>query len=255
MSVPVLVFGAIVVLVAAAVTLYYRLTREEGTHKAPSTRLPPSGRRVARAGRRAAGAARRLPGATWLRSEWHGLGDWDDHDAQTAAVFHQIRIELHHEEDLPAPTRGDAQGRAVRVCADESRPAAGADLTGSLSPRTDEGRRLASAPPAPAFHGGRQVALVAHADTALWQGHTETIACSSCVDTDAGLACQADLGGQCPSGADPALDEHGLPPMSAALARALQEAEDAQRWPELMPRYGYQDATGEFTRIVAEAVA
>lgn len=48
----------------------------------------------------------------------------------------------------PLPSRGDAQGRDVRVCADDSRPAPGADLTGSLSPRPhQEGTRVASAPP------------------------------------------------------------------------------------------------------------
>jgi hypothetical protein len=53
-----------------------------------------------------------------------------------------------------APSRGDAQGRAVRVCAPESRPAARADLTGSLSPRPPEERPgPLSAPPDPGTPG------------------------------------------------------------------------------------------------------
>lgn len=58
--------------------------------------------------------------------------------------------EPRHPAGDQAPTRGDAQGRAVRVCAPESRPAARADLTGSLSPRpTEERPGLVSAPPDP----------------------------------------------------------------------------------------------------------
>src|SRR6266702_3954857 len=47
------------------------------------------------------------------------------------------------------PTRDVAQGRDVRVCADESRPAARADLTGSLTSRSTE-ERLA----VPVAHAG-----------------------------------------------------------------------------------------------------
>jgi len=42
--------------------------------------------------------------------------------------------------DPVAPTRDVAKGRGVRVCATESRPAARADLTGSLTSRSTEER-------------------------------------------------------------------------------------------------------------------
>ncbi len=54
------------------------------------------------------------------------------------------------------PTRDVAQGRDVRVCADESRPAARADLTGSLTSRSTEERSavpVAHAGPSAPFPG------------------------------------------------------------------------------------------------------
>lgn len=52
---------------------------------------------------------------------------------------------------ITAPTRAIAQGREVRVCADESRPAARADMTSSLMARTT---RKAASPVAHAGTGG-----------------------------------------------------------------------------------------------------
>ncbi len=54
------------------------------------------------------------------------------------------------------PTRDVAQGRGVRVCADESRPVARADLTGSLTSRSTEERSavpVAHAGPSAPFPG------------------------------------------------------------------------------------------------------
>jgi hypothetical protein len=129
--------------------------------------------------------------------------------------------EVHHDEYAQAPTRGDAQGRAVRVCATvESRPAPGADLTGSLSPRPPkEGPQVASAPPP----GG----------TPDVPGRDTTPA-----------------GDQAPGPRLPEGDTAGpwppqeagpgdLPPMSPLLATAMRELEDAERWPHLAPAAGY----------------
>ena len=74
--------------------------------------------------------------------------------------------EPRHPAGDQAPTRGDAQGRAVRVCArgaegasvtpgPESRPAPGADMTGSLSPHATERPGLVSAPPDPGAGPGQ----------------------------------------------------------------------------------------------------
>ena len=88
------------------------------------------------------------------------------------AELREWTLELHHTKSTPpwpplphpdaaagsqggghAPTREDDQGRAVRVCAPESRPAARADLTGSLSSRPhQEGPQPLSAPPAEGTH-------------------------------------------------------------------------------------------------------
>ena len=109
---------------------------------------------------------------------------WLRDQAAERAAF---ALEVHHvtylplPEHLPAPVtegtlpiRGDAQEREGGCAPAEPRPAAGADLTGLLSPRThQEGTPLLSAPPAgsallPApvteevMHGGSA------ADSAAW---------------------------------------------------------------------------------------
>ena len=62
-----------------------------------------------------------------------------------------------------------------------------------------------------------------------------------------------------PEGDTPAVAPAGgtgpgdLPPMSDLLRNALQELEDADRWPHLVHGAGFSDSTGTFTRITEVA--
>jgi hypothetical protein len=122
--------GAVLTVLLTAIALTYlgdwwdghrAEDRREGLHRAPRparrVREPRARAGAARAWRRVTALARRLPGAIML------------------------------------PIRGDAQGREGGCAPSEPRPAARADLTGSLSPRqvprwdlNREGPRAASAP-------------------------------------------------------------------------------------------------------------
>ena len=75
---------------------------------------------------------------------------WRPGALRTWWAWHRYLRALSAEtRSITLPIRGDAQGRDVRVRACDSRPAARADLTGSLSPRPhQEGARPVSAPPA-----------------------------------------------------------------------------------------------------------
>ena len=110
---------------------------------------------------------------------------WLRDQAAERAAF---ALEVHHEEYSLAPTRGDAQGRAggcapaprgESLCR-ESRPAARAVLTGSLSPRPhQEGTPPVSAPPAgpartsPAGTANAQVSQTAAPAVSIARPHTQ----------------------------------------------------------------------------------
>jgi hypothetical protein len=129
--------------------------------------------------------------------------------------------EVHHEEyaTVPAflsspPPWPPAVARPYGQGGDQA-PAAGM-VAGEIPAQPDRGHETPAAGD-----------LVTHADTALWEGHAALI----------------------PARGAP---EDGLPPMSGMLRQALRDAEDAARWPDLQPGYGYADDTGEFARIMAE---
>jgi hypothetical protein len=201
------------------------------------------------------------------------------------AELREWTLELHHTKSTPpwpplphpdaaagsqggghAPTREDDQGRAVRVCANDSRPAARADLTGSLSSRPhQEGPQPLSAPPAEGTHAWLAAPTPASQPPAAGMVAGENPA-------------RLPMGHETPAAGDPVthdLWDHGpdewttrlvpaaeapaaqdwaaaLPPMSERLRQGLRDAEDAQRWPDLQHGYGFADGTGTFTRIVED---
>lgn len=151
MIITVLITGGLIALAAlGGAAVWLLLRRDDGYQPGHKTPRPwaRSAAGAARAGRRLL-AGRRLPGALRRRL----ARDLGTEDRITLGLMQRMRGEdTGGLMARQAPTRGDAQGRAVRVRAPESRPAARADLTGSLSPRTDEeGSRAASAPP-PGWH-------------------------------------------------------------------------------------------------------
>jgi hypothetical protein len=197
----------------------------------------------------------RHPGAPGVPDRENGaLTAWDP------AELREWTLELHHTKSTPpwpplphpdaaagsqggghAPTREDDQGRAVRVCANDSRPAARADLTGSLSSRPPQkGPQPLSAPPAEGTHAWLAAPLPGDPPMPA-PSHPET---------------WTDYHGPWTTRkvrADEARDWRPvLPPMSPQLAQGIRDADDAQRWPDLQHGYGFADGTGTFTRIVAD---
>lgn len=152
----------------------------------------------------------------------------------------------------PAPTRGDVQGRAVRVCArddggctsdpgPESRPAARADLTGSLSPRPhqEDPGPVAHAGPGPKTGDG-QVVLRTRAP----QGPLPR-ECDGGAGSTPALAVTTHVPGRVPATAH----TPGPPPSPAREGRGASPAGDP-RWPWL--DRPWDDDTGSFAALCRE---
>lgn len=186
----------------------------------------------------------------WLRS-MRGLR----HPGWTMLALH-ARLAVLHMITM-APTRGDAQGRAVRVCAPESRPAARADMTGSLSPHHEERPGPVSAPPDPGTmspgqpdsqieNGGQHAGLAGRAGSNLppVAGPGTSPAAAGEVAADGHTGTRLLSKEQLPAAVTDAL---------AAVERIAAELaipSDEERWPHLARPWA--DDTGSFTAIALD---
>lgn len=234
-------------------------SRRDGEHAVTGTHQAPRASRTARPERGAARygwlgairqtALRRWPGALRGRlSWWHwrALSAWrnwrhpyglaihhEDPAAWTAPALAGIAERYGMEDGYTLPIRGDAQERDGGCAPAEPRPAAGADVTGLLSPRhapregvNQEGARLVSAPPAghthtsPAGTANAPVNPTAAAAVSITRPHTQLDGATLGGDHWPG----AQAGGARPS---PALPEATVAALAAGcdIARSMTEVE------------------------------
>jgi len=245
----IVVFGVIAILVAAALTVYFRLTRDPGgTHRV--TGWEPA-------------ELRQLAGPE-VHHEWNaspppwppevarprGQGG-DQTPARVPVAPWRGRRADHQEADAnpgggQSPHRGDVQGRDGGCVPPESRPAARADLTGSMSPRpTKEGPQAVSTPlpgGTPAFLGAP---LLAPVTGDLWPQHVPAAPGGDEAPGPAHPPPPRRDDGRAAAAAVTAPGPGDLPAVTAAV-----KAMDLDAYAASLPACPW--ATGEFARILAE---
>ena len=183
----------------------------------------------------------------------------------------RIPLVVHHGEyGYTLPIRGDAQEREGGCAPAEPRPAAGADVTGLLSPRPrEEGARLVSAPPAghtllpaPVTEEVMPSAPRLDANQDAWRqglrvagrpgqpGDNGSLGAGLAGHLSVGQAPVAAPGaGGAPPSPAPTYADH-LAALRATLAGLTKPTDEEEFGPWYQPGYGYRDATGSFERIV-----